>query len=59
MPKTESEINIPLKLCVNCFNCKTKNRRVYCTKGCFDEKVTKNKSILHTPTDFDCEVYEE
>ena len=49
MPKTESDINIKLQLCVNCFNC----------KGCFDEKVSKNKSILHTPMDFDCEFYEE
>ncbi len=43
-------------LCVNCFNCKTKLNKVYCKLGFF--KQNKTKSLLFTPTDFDCESYD-
>ena len=61
MPKINLEVvrNVLLKLCVNCFNCKTKLGMVYCKKGCFKEKMQVNKSILYTPSDFDCEFYED
>lgn len=61
MRKTDLEAatNVRLKLCVNCFNCKTKKGRVYCKKGCFNEKTSSNRSILYTPMDFDCEFYED
>lgn len=55
----EKESEVLLKLCVNCFLCKTKLGMVYCKKGCFKEKVSPSKSIIHTPMDFDCEFYEE
>lgn len=48
-----------MKLCKNCFNCKTKKGLVYCNKGCFEEKTKSNKSLLYTPSDFDCEFYED
>ena len=48
-----------MKLCVDCFHCKTKNKEVYCKKGCFRENPQSNKSILYTPSDFDCEFYED
>lgn len=57
MPKPESEVTI--KLCVNCFLCKTRKGMVYCKKGCFNEKASQNRSIIYTPMDFDCEFYEE
>jgi hypothetical protein len=57
MQKPGSDVSI--KLCVNCFLCKTKQGWVYCKKGCFKEKIFPNKSIIYTPMDFDCEFYEE
>lgn len=59
MPKPDVDITTSIRLCVNCFNCKTKKGRVYCIKGCFNEKTSPNKSIIHTPMDFDCEFYED
>lgn len=42
-----------IKLCVDCFHCKTKNKEVYCKFG-FWKEVDDGKSILHTPFDFNC-----
>ena len=49
--------NIKIRLCVNCFNCKTKNGDVYCKLGVWKEK--KGKSILHIPETFNCRLWEE
>lgn len=49
---------LDIKLCVDCFNCKTKNKKVYCKFGAWEE-VDNNKSILHMPYDFDCTKWEE
>lgn len=42
-----------IKLCVDCFNCKTKNKKVYCKLGVWEEENDDN-NILHTPYDFNC-----
>jgi len=44
-------------LCVECIRCKTKNNRIYCKEGHFDEKF--KKSLLYSPIDFDCYEWEE
>jgi hypothetical protein len=46
-----------IKLCIECFNCKTKKGTTYCKLGAWEEK--SNKSILHTPYDFNCPEWEE
>jgi hypothetical protein len=43
-----------IKLCLDCFNCKTKEKFVYCKMGYWREKK-KLKSILYTPYDFSCD----
>lgn len=49
-----------IKLCIDCFNCKTKENMVYCKLGFWREKKRKIlKSILHTPYDFNCEYWDE
>ena len=45
------------KLCVECFNCKTKDEWIFCKIGVWKEK--KPKVITYVPTDFDCPEYEE
>ena len=40
-------------LCINCYNCKTKNKKVYCKEEYFSEDNIK-KISLYTPFDFDC-----
>ena len=45
------------KLCVDCFNCRTKNDDIYCRFGIWKEK--KPKIITYIPQDFDCPEYEE
>lgn len=53
----EEDITI-IKLCINCFNCKKKGKKIYCKYGLWKE-VDKGKSILHTPYDFRCSEWEE
>ena len=42
--------------CNNCFNCKTKNEKVFCKLGFFSQN--KNKLLIFTPYDFDCDSYD-
>lgn len=49
--------NSKSKICRDCFKCKTRKGEVYCKEGYFKEKP--NKSIIHTPVDFDCYEWEE
>ena len=48
--------NKPL-LCINCYNCKIKSKKVYCKEGYFKETNIK-KISLYTPFDFDCYKWE-
>lgn len=54
----QSKKNISIRLCTSCFNCKTKEKKVYCKLGVWEE-VDNGKTILHTPYDFNCPEYEE
>ena len=45
-------------ICTSCFNCKKKKGEVYCKLGIWKEK-DDDKSILHTPFDFNCTEWEE
>lgn len=58
MKKHVNQDTLKTKLCVDCFNCKTKNRKVYCKIGVWKED-DNSKSILHSPYDFDCPKWEE
>ena len=49
-------LNIDYNICLNCFNCKTKLDEIYCIKGHFKEK--KTKQITYIPQDFDCSEYD-
>lgn len=40
-------------LCIDCYNCKIKNKKVYCKEGYFNG-VDIRKASLYTPFDFDC-----
>ena len=40
-------------LCVDCYNCKIKNSKVYCKEGYFKELNIKDISLF-TPFEFDC-----
>ena len=50
--------DIETKLCTECFNCKKKNADVYCKLGVWKE-LDNNRSILHTPYDFNCNQWVE
>ena len=50
--------NIKIRLCVDCFNCKTKNGSVYCKIGVWKEDDNE-KSILYIPEQFNCKEWEE
>jgi hypothetical protein len=47
-----------IKLCVDCFKCKTRKKKVYCKLGVWEE-IENGKSILYTPFDFNCPEWEE
>lgn len=47
-----------VKLCINCFHCKTKNNTIYCKIGVWKED-SNERSILHTPYDFNCNEWED
>ena len=49
---------LKLKLCIDCFNCKKKKKKIYCKLGVWQEE-DNGKTILHTPFDFNCTEYEE
>ena len=49
---------VKIKLCTHCFNCKTKDGKVYCKLGVWKEKDA-NKTILHTPFDFNCKKWDD
>ena len=44
-------------LCINCYNCKVKKKKIYCKEGYFKETNIKKVSLF-TPFDFDCYKYE-
>lgn len=46
-----------IKLCKNCFNCKTSKKKIYCKSGYFN--VSDDTAIIYTPYDFDCYEYDE
>jgi len=52
-----------IKLCKNCFNCKTSKKKIYCKLGYFNvSDDTTNEfgcNIIYTPYDFDCYEYDE
>lgn len=50
--------NIKIKLCTTCFNCKKKDGEVYCKLGVWKE-IDDDKTILHTPFDFNCNRWDE
>jgi multimeric flavodoxin WrbA len=54
--KTQDQYDI--KLCVDCFHCKKKKRKIYCKLGVWEE-IDDGKSILYTPYDFSCPKWDE
>ena len=50
--------DIYIRLCIDCFNCKKKNNKIYCKLGVWEE-ISNGKSILHTPYDFNCNMWDE
>jgi hypothetical protein len=48
-----------IKLCKDCIHCKVRFKEVYCKEGFWQEKFIPNRSILHSPTDFECRHYED
>ena len=40
-------------MCIDCFQCKTKNHKVFCKYEYFEDLNIKDVSLL-TPYDFDC-----
>ena len=47
-----------IKLCKNCFNCKTSNKKIYCKMGYFDN-ISEDTTLIYTPYDFDCYDYDD
>lgn len=45
-------------LCINCFNCKTKNNKIYCKYNNFKDLQYKDVCLL-SPLDYDCWQFEE
>jgi multimeric flavodoxin WrbA len=58
MKTQNKQHELDIKLCVDCFKCKTKNKKVYCKLGVWEE-VDSGQSILHTPYDFGCPKWDE
>jgi len=56
--KKQKELDIQIKLCTDCFNCKKKKNRIYCKYGVWEE-VENGKTILHSPFDYSCPYYED
>lgn len=50
--------NSNILLCRNCYNCKKKDGRVYCSVGHFDVDEKNDLPIIFTPYDFDCHEYD-
>ena len=44
-------------LCIDCYNCKIKNKKIYCKERYFKETNIKKVSLF-TPFDFDCYKWE-
>lgn len=53
-----SEDNVIIKLCTTCFNCKKKDGEIYCKLGVWKE-LDDDRTILHTPFDFNCPKWDE
>lgn len=51
MPNTEKEKKI--RICINCFNCKQKDKFLYCKEEYFNPTIYKIAQ-LYTPQDHDC-----
>lgn len=47
-----------IRLCKDCFKCKTKGKLIYCKLGVWRE-IKSNKTILYTPYDFNCNQWED
>jgi Neuraminidase (sialidase) len=56
--KEQKKQDIEIKLCVDCFNCKTRRKQIYCKLGVWKED-DNGSTILHTPYDFNCPKWEE
>lgn len=48
-----------IRLCINCFNCKKKQNKIYCKLKRWEPVVDTGKTILFTPYDYNCPDYEE
>lgn len=58
MQQLEKQHSHGIRLCTGCFKCKKKKDDVYCKLGAWKEKYN-NKTILHSPYDFNCNEWEE
>jgi multimeric flavodoxin WrbA len=57
--KQQEKQHNDIKLCIDCFHCKTKNKKIYCKLGVWEEINNNGKSILHTPYDYNCPKWDE
>lgn len=49
---------ILFKTCYNCYNCKKKEGKIYCSEGKF-KNVDEDSIRFYTPYDFECEKWTE
>jgi hypothetical protein len=47
-----------IRLCVDCFNCRTKGGKYYCILGHFF-KNSQSDIMIYTPEDFGCNEWED
>lgn len=53
MPKKGEGNDNNLIQCINCYNCKTKNKKIFCKENIFSETTLKIGQFF-TPYDFEC-----